>query len=56
MCLSLIHIYGILSANVAGYSTEAVAQHTFALMFYVLHKLAYYDQYAPDFTVKIEVL
>ena len=39
---------GILSANVAGYSTEAVAQHTFALMFYVLHKLAYYDQYVKS--------
>ena len=40
--------HGILSANVAGYSTEAVAQHTFALMFYVLHKLAYYDHYVKS--------
>ena len=39
---------GIRSANVAGYSTEAVAQHTFALMFYVLHKLAYYDHYVKS--------
>lgn len=39
---------GIVSANVAGYSTEAVAQHTFALMFYIVHKLAYYDSYVKS--------
>ena len=26
----------------------AVAQHTFALMFYIVHKLAYYDQYVKS--------
>ncbi len=31
--------------NVAGYSTETVAQHTFALLFYLLEKLPYYDSY-----------
>lgn len=39
---------GILVKNVAGYSTSAVAQHTFALLFYVLHRLAYYDHYVKS--------
>ena len=29
--------------NVAGYSTKSVVQHTFSLCFYLLEKLAYYD-------------
>lgn len=36
--------------NVAGYSTESVAQHTFAMLFYLLEKLAYYDQYVKKET------
>lgn len=34
--------------NVAGYSTESVAQHTFAMLFYLLEKLSYYDTYVKD--------
>lgn len=36
---------GIQWRNVAGYSTESVAQHTFALLFYLVEKLSYYDSY-----------
>lgn len=39
---------GIEWRNVAGYSTETVAQHTFALLFYLLEKLRYYDDYVKD--------
>lgn len=39
---------GIAWRNVAGYSTETVTQHTFALLFYLLEKLAYYDQYVKS--------
>ena len=34
--------------NVAGYSTESVAQHTFAMLFFLLEKLRYYDDYVKD--------
>lgn len=39
---------GIAWRNVAGYSTECVAQHTFALLFYLLEKLPYYDNYVKS--------
>lgn len=38
----------IAAYNVAGYSTNGVAQHTFALLFYVLEKLSYYDEYVKS--------
>jgi len=34
--------------NVAGYSTEAVAQHTLALLFYLYEHLSYYDDYVKS--------
>ena len=39
---------GIAVTNVVNYSTDAVAQHTFALAFYVLEKLRHYDEYVKD--------
>lgn len=39
---------GIQVSNVVNYSTEAVAQHTFALLFYVLEKLRHYDDYVKS--------
>lgn len=39
---------GIKVCNVVNYSTDAVAQHTFALALYVLEKLHHYDHYVKD--------
>lgn len=39
---------GIRVANVVNYSTDAVAQHTFALCFYILEKLRHYDDYVKS--------
>lgn len=39
---------GIAWRNVAGYSTETVAQHTFAMLLYLLEKLRYYDDYVKE--------
>lgn len=38
----------IVVANVKGYSTQSVVQHTFALLFYVYEKLSYYDQFVKS--------
>lgn len=39
---------GIQVANVSSYSTNTVVQHTFAMAFYLLEKLAYYDNYVKS--------
>ncbi len=39
---------GIAWRNVAGYSTQSVAQHTFAMLFYLLEHLPYYDAYVKQ--------
>ena len=46
--LDYLRSRGIAAYNVAGYSTSAVAQHTFALLFYVMEKLNYYDRYVKS--------
>ena len=39
---------GITVTNVAGYSTDVVAQHTFAMTLYLLEHLRYYDDYVKS--------
>lgn len=41
---------GIKVKNVAGYSTQSVVQHTFAMALYLLEKMAYYDAAVKDGT------
>jgi len=38
----------ILVKNVSGYSTNSVVQHTFAMAFYLLEQMAYYDTVVKD--------
>lgn len=40
--------HNIKVANVKGYSTQSVVQHTFALLFYVYEKLRYYDDFVKS--------
>lgn len=39
---------GIAVANVAGYSTKSVAQHTFAMLLYMMEHLNQYDEYVKS--------
>ncbi|WP_456380481.1 D-2-hydroxyacid dehydrogenase [Hydrogenimonas sp.] len=39
---------GIEVKNVAGYSTHSVVQHTFAMLFYLMEKLPYYDHHVKS--------
>lgn len=39
---------GIAWRNVADYSTSSVAQHTFAMLFFLLEKLSFYDRYVKE--------
>lgn len=39
---------GILVKNVVGYSTESVVQHTFAMAFYLIEQLKFYDNFVKN--------
>lgn len=39
---------GITVKNVAGYSTDAVVQHTFSMLFYLMGHSRYYDEYVKN--------
>ncbi len=39
---------GIAVTNVSGYSTNSVVQHTFAMLFYLLEQLSYYDSFVKS--------
>jgi lactate dehydrogenase-like 2-hydroxyacid dehydrogenase len=39
---------GLVVKNVAGYSTESVAQSTFSMLLYLIHQTGYYDRYVKS--------
>lgn len=45
---SYTNSHHITVANVKGYSTHSVVQHTFALLFYLYEKLSWYDNYVKS--------
>lgn len=45
---SYVNSRNIPVANVKSYSTDSVVQHTFAMLFYLLEKLPYYDSYVKS--------
>ncbi len=40
--------HGVKVANIVGYSTASVAQHTFALLFYLMENLRHYDEFVKS--------
>lgn len=40
--------HGVKVANVKGYSTASVAQHTFAMLFYLMENLRHYDEFVKS--------
>ncbi len=40
--------HGVKVANIAGYSTPSVAQHTFAMLFYLMENLRHYDEFVKS--------
>ena len=40
--------HGVKVANIKGYSTPSVAQHTFAMLFYLMENLRHYDEFVKS--------